>query len=326
MLHRTSREGFACLNSSTPFEAILYDFDIDGAKLKSAHKHFLDTVVVPAIRCDQSDSSKKWHVLVEGRTSRSGTDQHNGPLSKQRAQNVLDYILDRVPKEFLVAAVGKGEIPAALAGEKDGTEDMFYRGVSISIWGNGQPPPPPRPPTPKVDPPKPKLPSARKPYLIRMLSGATTNYQLPVPGPIQKVVQAGISKDLYLFVIRDVEEKVSYTYVLDAMGQSLGPSLNYKNLSQSKTFEGNWSEFTAPRWVAANDFAGPAILESAGISWGANSKSVTTLSFRPLHWYSPGPSFRVRLETGRTIGSVGIGVSNTVGDLRLIGKGPEESE
>ena len=329
MVHRTSREVFACVHKSThksgPFEAVLYDFDIDGHHLKSAHKKFLDTTVLPVIGADQANSSKKWHIRVEVRTSRSGTDQHNGPLSERRAKAVLDYILERVPKDFVVTAEGKGEIPAAKAGEKDGTEDMFYRGATIVIWGDDKPAPPPPPLHPKIAPPKPKLPSPNKPYQIRMVSGASLNYQLPGAG-IQKVVQAGITKDNYLFEIRDLEDKVSYVYAFDAMGQSLGPSLNVKNIGISKVFKGEWTDFTAPRWIAANDFGGPAVLEAAGVSWGANVIGGTKFSFRPLHWYSPGPGFRVSLETGRTVGPPGIGVSTTMGTMSVIGKGVPDAD
>ncbi|HLK65116.1 MAG TPA: OmpA family protein [Bryobacteraceae bacterium] len=318
MHHRTSSRGFVWQISADPLQALLYDFDIDHDDLKSAHLEFLDTKVLGAI---QAGSRKKWRFKVEGRASRSGTEKHNLGLSQKRAQKAYEYVTKKAHGDLFAEAQWVGEDRAARDGQKDGKENMVYRAVLVDLCGEDKPIPPPPPPPVIAAPPKPKTLPPNKPFQIRMLDGASVTYTLPLPGPIQKVMQAGVSRDSYTFEIRDVEANVSCVYLFEAMGKTLGPSLSVKNVGGGKTLGGDWNDFSGPRWISVEDFEGPATLESAGVSHGAASHGSTTFMFRPLHWYSVAFGFRIpNFKTGRTVGSPGVGVASTTGSLKLLSK------
>jgi hypothetical protein len=134
--------------------ARLIGFDIDAARLLSRHQRWLDHNIVPVLNGGGS-------ATITGLASRSGSAAHNLDLSKRRASAVVDHLRKKAPGQvlfnmnsgYLVKSVDAlGESLAEYAGQKDGTEDPFYRAVMVSAWHKPVPVPPPKP-IPDVDEP-----------------------------------------------------------------------------------------------------------------------------------------------------------------------------
>lgn len=129
--------------------AILYNFDIDGAELKTEHQHFLETQVAPLLTQDGS-------TIVKGLCSRSGSWKHNNTLSEKRADKVhlfLSRAARRATGIFLLK--GLSEDAAEDAGHKDGTENEFFRAVELIVSPARHPGIlPPKKQKPKPYPPK----------------------------------------------------------------------------------------------------------------------------------------------------------------------------
>jgi hypothetical protein len=121
-------------------QARLMRFGIDSAALHPKHCSWLDGHVVPVLAAGGS-------IVVSASASRSGSAAHNMALSKRRASAVLAYLRRKVRRHVsyrvqLVEALGEG--PAERLGYKDGTEDSYFRAVSVVAWPRPTPPPPPR--------------------------------------------------------------------------------------------------------------------------------------------------------------------------------------
>lgn len=317
---RTTSGGFVWQTSSDPVQALLYDFDVDSDQLKADHKRFLEQKVIAQV---SAGSDRKWTITVEGRTSRSGAAGHNLALSRARAYAVYEYIINSAANAA-IKPDWVGEVRAARDGEKDGKENMFYRAVEMVIRSEKQPPPPPV----RHVPPKPSLPPHTKAFKIRVINGTSVSYGLPLPAPIPvvgKFITPSISRDQYVIEIWDLEENEHAFYRFEGEGQGLGaapPKTDIKGFSATRTFSGgDWSDFHAPRYIATNDFGGPALLESAGASVVVDSYGPTRFSFRPLHWYSVSMGILVRnFAMGRTVGPPGVGFSTTQGELKYLGR------
>src|SRR5262245_17312306 len=139
----TGRNEGAVTDHSEPgtVRARLSGFRIDSAELLSRHRSWLDNHVVPVLAGGGG-------LTVFGFASRSGSDAHNDALSGRRAEGVLEYLRSKVvgPVPFRVSTVvGVGEHWARADGQRDGTEDPFYRAVMVSAWHRPTPPPPPPP-------------------------------------------------------------------------------------------------------------------------------------------------------------------------------------
>lgn len=133
-------------------EGRLYDFRIDSDTVLLMHSLWLKDHVVPVLSAGGS-------VAIIGLTSRSGPAAHNLKLSERRANAVLTSLRSRVfgPMPYRLGtgfalSFGVGESNARQAGQKNGTEDGFYRAVLVTAWHNPNPPPPPEP---KPKPPAP---------------------------------------------------------------------------------------------------------------------------------------------------------------------------
>lgn len=292
---------------------------MNGHQLKSAHLQFLKAKVLPLL---QADKNKKWRIYIEGRASRAGTEKYNYALSHLRAEQTFRYLRDRRGGDDRFAEVKwVGETRAALDGQKDGTENMLYRAVLITICSEEKQ----LPPTPiKIEPPSHQLNELhmlKKRYRIRLINAKSVTYTLPNLGAVQTVLQGGVSLDTYFFEIQDIEEHVSYVYSFKARGLTLGPSKTIKNFGESITFGGDWKPFIAPRGMAADCFSGPATLESFGASSGFKSWGKTNFYFGFSHWYTPVPQIKINdLPTGRTLGPPGAGITTTTGNMELLGR------
>jgi hypothetical protein len=121
----------------------LIGFAINSAVLHLKHCSWLDKHVVPILAGGGS-------VSLLGLTSRSGSAAYNLALSKRRASAVLAYLRRSVRRhvtykmgsgyEVKQAAAG-GEGMAEFEGQKDGTEDPYWRQVWVLAWPSPTPPP-----------------------------------------------------------------------------------------------------------------------------------------------------------------------------------------
>lgn len=109
MFKKTSDHGLVLERGTRPPDALLADFDIDGATLKSDHTQWLDDKVVGPARAKRGTPGG-WEIDLIGRASQSGSDGHNLWLSDQRARAVQTYLLHNlfdVPVRFFVSQLGE---------------------------------------------------------------------------------------------------------------------------------------------------------------------------------------------------------------------------
>src|SRR5260370_33336093 len=71
--------------SATTFQAVLYNFDIDGDVLKREHKEFLKEHVVPQL------GNAQVKIELRGEASRTGSDTHNLDLSNRPVAQVKNF-------------------------------------------------------------------------------------------------------------------------------------------------------------------------------------------------------------------------------------------
>jgi hypothetical protein len=176
MSKRTSPQGKVYEISGKPIQTYLYDFDIDGHTLKSAHIEWLDRKIVQPIRLFGSGVlGSRWFVWIFGNASRTGDDAHNLFLSQRRAQAVEKYLAERlVGKPHHLMAIPLSESKAAQDGWSDDVELEFYRSVTIVMDLYVTPPMPP--------PPKPKPPPRQKnkPFQLCLLDAKVSRSILGV--------------------------------------------------------------------------------------------------------------------------------------------------
>jgi hypothetical protein len=156
MLRHTSDNGFTDTISTDPVRGLLYDFDIEGYKLKKNQTDWLDTMVVEQIK---DKPNRGWKVFVEGATSRTGSDKFDLDLSQRRSEEVAQYLRDHlagVLPDFDTKWVGRAK--AVAAGSKHSAEDRVDRAVQVVLQENTAPVPPPLPSWFQPAPPKPLIP------------------------------------------------------------------------------------------------------------------------------------------------------------------------
>ncbi len=113
--------------SATTFQAVLYNFDIDGDVLKREHKEFLKEHVVPQL------GNAQVKIELRGEASRTGSDTHNLDLSKRRVAQVKNFFRANGPVLANIADSAVGEADAAGRGENDNTEDALVRAVVVKV-------------------------------------------------------------------------------------------------------------------------------------------------------------------------------------------------
>jgi len=113
--------------SATSFQAVLYNFDIDGDALKREHKDFLKEHVVPQL------GNPQVKIELRGEASRTGSDAHNLDLSKRRVAQVKNFFSANGPVLANIADSAVGEADAAGRGENDNTEDALVRAVIVKV-------------------------------------------------------------------------------------------------------------------------------------------------------------------------------------------------
>lgn len=109
-----------------PPSLMLFNFDVDGERLKDEHKAFLRTEALPALLAGGS-------VRVVGLTDRTGSAAHNKTLSDKRVASTVAFLREVVPNLNLRQTSGFGEDAAAQEGRQDGTADERFRTVLLFL-------------------------------------------------------------------------------------------------------------------------------------------------------------------------------------------------
>jgi hypothetical protein len=304
---REFRDGGACL----------YDFSVNGAELKSAHRTWLDQKVVARLK---GSTANKWRIYLDGSASRTGTEDYNYGLSELRLREVRGYLEERL-HDISVEYKERpwGEWLATTAGEADEMEDSLFRAVLVTVQVLTQPPPPPPPhrEPPKMWPnPKPST-KEFKAFKIRIVKGKSRSIGGPILRKIAGRLPVVLVSDDLTFAIDDIEEKLEAKYQYD--GGGFGGVIGF-NRDWSYGAGDRWSTFQAPRSFSINDFSGPA-------EWhvgGPTGASRNTLYFgKPAHWYSLSSRFHVPIQIGSVEGPFGLSLYESKGKLILIARGQD---
>ncbi len=124
---------------ANPASLMLYNYDVDGSRMKPEHEAELRHSVIPKLNVGGS-------VSIVGLASRSGSMAHNDKLSLDRANHVFEFLNRNVHRGLRARLVqGFGERKAKQEGYRDGTEDERFRSVLLFV-STGPVPPPPTPP------------------------------------------------------------------------------------------------------------------------------------------------------------------------------------
>jgi hypothetical protein len=126
--------------------AHLYDFDVDGATLKEAHKQYLRGRVLNLLKLDSTRVA-----TVTGNASRTGDKDHNTILSTQRAKAVITFVRDEGGIDLSrMSLFGAGSDAASAPGE-----NPRARSVDVDVT--------PKPTAPMPTPPPPASATIRPP-------------------------------------------------------------------------------------------------------------------------------------------------------------------
>ena len=127
MVKETGKSGSYLEYSLEPrVNALLYDFDIEGARLKQLHHRYIENILAPLII--RKGMLIHWKLKLVGHTSASGSQSYNKALSKRRAQAVADLIRMHTPMRTV-----RFEIDGA--GEKYAKEWEGFLDRSVHVSG-----------------------------------------------------------------------------------------------------------------------------------------------------------------------------------------------
>ena len=104
-------------------------FDVDSYSLRPVTKENLDELSLTLKKYDDTN------ILIEGHTDATGSDEYNMTLSRNRANAVSTYLLDKGINSNRITAVGYGENqPVASNDTVDGRQQN--RRVEVAIYAN----------------------------------------------------------------------------------------------------------------------------------------------------------------------------------------------
>jgi hypothetical protein len=121
------------------FQVLLFNFDIDGTKLKDpGHTQILQKKVLPLLRSG-------WTGSVLGLASTTGDRTYDLKLSQTRATEVSGYLVKELMKlggdPWRIQAVNyQGKDAALKAGRADNKEEDEWRGAVVRVWDELVPP------------------------------------------------------------------------------------------------------------------------------------------------------------------------------------------
>ena len=104
-------------------------FDVDSYSLRPATRDNLDNLAQTLLKYDDTN------ILVEGHTDSTGPEDYNMTLSRNRANSVSSYLLDKGVRSGRITAVGYGENqPVASNDTREGRQQN--RRVEVAIYAN----------------------------------------------------------------------------------------------------------------------------------------------------------------------------------------------
>ncbi len=225
----TSKEGKAA--SSSPERLRLYDYDIDGDQYKSLHRQELDRFAGKV-----APPPGQWTIWIWGGADRLGDAEYNKDLSHRRIQKVMAYLRSKpgLGGVNFDNPLPAGESPAAAFGDRDETENEWFRCVEVVLTRKGAPPPRPEPPPHPPHPPKPPL-VLPKPnnHFPRQVQPCVAASQAPIATAFEVQMLSGgsggtlgpISGAKFNLMIRDPVNRLETEYLCVAAQLTLGASL-----------------------------------------------------------------------------------------------------
>lgn len=291
----------------SPIDVLLFDFDINKADLKAAHRAWLSANVIKSLEAQnvRGNYSPELKVVVEGRASRTGTERYNLGLSQKRANNVckvLKSIVGDCGVKLSMSVIASGE---SMSQYGDNTEFPIDRSVRIQFRERGQKK------LPKIELPEQKV------FKLRVLNSHSVSFTIG-----RKGFGGGIENESTTFQIWDVQESTVANYEYSNTGRvgSIGAGIS-SNKKGKGGFSpkvglnhGKWHKFYAPRSMRADDFSGPARLDgSVGLTIGKSFSTARDFRFGGLAeskwWEGPVFNFSIKdLDLGTSVGLDGLNV------------------
>jgi len=124
-LRKTSPEGVVeVTEDGAVHRAKLYDFDVDGADLKTRHKEYLHARATRLLVADPTKFAR-----ITGKASKTGNEDHNFDLSNHRAEQAMAFLANEGIATDRLRRHGVGSSESLVAGE-----DARSRAVDVEIW------------------------------------------------------------------------------------------------------------------------------------------------------------------------------------------------
>ncbi|HZS57625.1 MAG TPA: hypothetical protein VFA43_00040 [Gemmatimonadaceae bacterium] len=280
MTTRTSPNGRVTDYSpdATHMNALLWDFDINGAELKPDHVAWL----AMAVKRVNGHPNFLWNIAVTGEASLTAVyvepnNAVNWRIARERARVVSEFLRSSSRGLGLVfnPPWNAGTMFAEWAHHRIGIENDEDRGVYVMITTDSTPKPPPRAPT--------SVPVSQN-WGIRYSSGGS--------------LALGIGVGSHLFDIADLDNHLHAYYEFSDAVLNISPEDWI--VPVSVTGAGDWTAFRTTGPLNVADFEGPARYTSYGAGpWSHNSLTLTL----PAGVSTTVPDLDI--DTGTTIGMPG---------------------
>lgn len=287
-----------------PFDELLWDFDIDWDALKTVHKTWLNKVIDFIAK----SASALWVIRIDGYTSSTGGEFHNGKLSELREKSVETYLRDGLKKFAGSPSIAYDPDWHGFTQTKVVGEHPRGRSVRVAISKQGVPPPPAKAlPIPNLGEAGISIQGMGKDFKIK--------FQVGLSGTVLPS-KFGLSLNIDVIVAQIWNWVSNITAYYIYLGEATAWSPPLKTWPPvSVTLTGDWSKpfTTVGGAVRVTDFGGHAAFGSIGaLKKSRNAFTMWGLPAGITHFPSP-----IMWPTGITLG-VGADIGN--GRLILISK------
>lgn len=268
-------------NPSLIWDAVLYNYNIDGNIPKDRHKDYMKRKLLPLLK------NGPYHVKIFGRASKLGAADYNQTLSVERALRVKKYLISlglpesKVPGQEMRA---HGEVLAT-------GDAAFDRSVIVRVAHGAKTKPIPIPipnqtvpPTVIVIPGKPKPPGTTPPKT------GGTQFKIKHLGSSELAFGAG---HLFWIVDKTTNEETTILLTGGSVGAGIAPV----------TGKGEWVDFSTKKPTTLYDFVGTArFTEAPSVLWWSDKDGFLTFDKVETHG-------AIRIKSGVTIGLSGGAVT-----------------
>lgn len=225
---------------------LLYDFDIDSARLKMHHRLYIEKILAPLIM--GRSFLVPWTIKIIGHTSASGSDGHNKELSLRRARAVANHLRMHTPLRTLhIDVEGAGEEYAKA------WEGQLDRAVHIKAVPGAGREVDSEPPPIKDEPLPPRVGGAQK-FHLRFLK-------------ISKVGFKWASKTNIEIEITDEFRRHFRYYKFEAteISAGIGFPVQIGVGTKASKYHAFWTRPGSVKLMRTSDFAGDAVLIKKGV-------------------------------------------------------------